>query len=149
MVSEHLQPQWDLMHLQNPTLAKQEVSGLHNYYHGNITHTHLLPILASCMQVNLWGLDAIKTKGESVAIALYLLGAEPVREGTGRIARFALKPLDSLQGRPRIGAPSMRFVHGGFTFLRTWGCSLRLSRNQTSDISRSVPSGHSNCLMSC
>ena len=57
------------------------------------------------MQVNLWGLDAIKTKGESVAIALYLLGAEPVSEGTGRIARFALKPLESLQGRPRIGMP--------------------------------------------
>ena len=38
-------------------------------------------------QVNLWGLDAIKTKGESVAVALYMVGARPVREGTGRIAR--------------------------------------------------------------
>jgi hypothetical protein len=37
--------------------------------------------------VNLWGLDAIKTKGESVAIALHLIGARPLREGTGRIAR--------------------------------------------------------------
>ena len=31
--------------------------------------------------VNLWGLDAIKTKGESVAIVLNLVGARPVREG--------------------------------------------------------------------
>lgn len=37
--------------------------------------------------VNLWGLDAIKTKGESVAMALHLVGARPVKEGTGRIAR--------------------------------------------------------------
>lgn len=41
------------------------------------------------LQVNLWGLDAIKTKGESVAVALYMVGARPVREGTGRIARYA------------------------------------------------------------
>jgi hypothetical protein len=52
-------------------------------------------------QVNLWGLDAIKTKGESVAIVLRLVGAAPVREGTGRIARFALRPLAEL-GRPRV-----------------------------------------------
>ena len=34
------------------------------------------------LQVNLWGLDAIKTKGESVAIVLHLLGARPLSEGT-------------------------------------------------------------------
>lgn len=51
--------------------------------------------------VNLWGLDAIKTKGESVAMALYFVGAKPVKEGTGRIARFELIPLSEL-GRPRI-----------------------------------------------
>ena len=39
------------------------------------------------LQVNLWGLDAIKTKGESVAIVLHLLGARPLAEGTGRVAR--------------------------------------------------------------
>merc|ERR1712238_500819 len=32
--------------------------------------------------VTLWGLDAIKTRGESVAIALALVGAKPVKEGT-------------------------------------------------------------------
>lgn len=51
--------------------------------------------------VNLWGLDAIKTKGESVAMVLHLVGARPVREGTGRIARFELIPLEEL-GRPRV-----------------------------------------------
>ena len=84
------------------------------------------------MQVNLWGLDAIKTKGESVAIVLHLLGARPLSEGasaamlcqacscfndarvkhhmrpagTGRIARFELVPLEELQppGRPRVDA---------------------------------------------
>ena len=53
-------------------------------------------------QVNLWGLDAIKTKGESVAVALHLVGARPVSEGTGRIARFELVPLADLGGRPRV-----------------------------------------------
>jgi magnesium chelatase subunit H len=51
--------------------------------------------------VNLWGLDAIKTKGECVAMALHFVGARPVKEGTGRIARFELIPLSEL-GRPRI-----------------------------------------------
>ncbi|KAK9800208.1 hypothetical protein WJX73_009512, partial [Symbiochloris irregularis] len=54
--------------------------------------------------VNLWGLDAIKTKGESVAIVLHMLGARPLAEGTGRVARFELIPLAELQpeGRPRV-----------------------------------------------
>lgn len=51
-------------------------------------------------------MDAIKTKGESVAIVLHLLGARPVTEGTGRVARFELIPLDELrpEGRPRVDA---------------------------------------------
>ena len=51
--------------------------------------------------VTLWGLDAIKTRGESVAILLSLVGAVPVKEGTGRIVRYDLIPLEKL-GRPRI-----------------------------------------------
>ena len=51
--------------------------------------------------VMLWGLDAIKTRGESLAILLELVGAEPVKEGTGRIVRYELKPLESLD-HPRI-----------------------------------------------
>jgi magnesium chelatase subunit H len=51
--------------------------------------------------VLLWGLDAIKTKGESLGILLELVGAEPVKEGTGRIVRYELKPLHEV-GHPRI-----------------------------------------------
>ena len=70
------------------------------------------------------GLDTIKTKGESVAMVLALVGAginkcsrsctingvlwsiyvssEPLKEATGRIVGFQLIPLSAL-GRPRIG----------------------------------------------
>lgn len=51
--------------------------------------------------VMLWGLDAIKTRGESLGILLELVGAEPVKEGTGRIVRYELKPLVEV-GHPRI-----------------------------------------------
>ncbi|WP_421654427.1 magnesium chelatase subunit H [Leptothermofonsia sp. ETS-13] len=51
--------------------------------------------------VMLWGLDAIKTKGESIGILLELVGAEPIKEGTGRIVRYELKPLADLD-HPRI-----------------------------------------------
>ncbi|MCL6750940.1 magnesium chelatase subunit H [Nostoc sp. CCCryo 231-06] len=51
--------------------------------------------------VMLWGLDAIKTKGESLGILLELVGAEPVKEGTGRVVRYELKPLAEV-GHPRI-----------------------------------------------
>lgn len=51
--------------------------------------------------VMLWGLDAIKTKGESLGILLELVGAEPVKEGTGRIVRYELRPLSEV-GHPRI-----------------------------------------------
>ena len=51
--------------------------------------------------VMLWGLDSIKTKGESLGILLELVGAEPVKEGTGRIVRYELKPIEEL-GHPRI-----------------------------------------------
>lgn len=51
--------------------------------------------------VMLWGLDAIKTRGESLGILLELVGAEPVKEGTGRIVRYNLKPLSEV-GHPRV-----------------------------------------------
>ncbi|MEB3282321.1 MAG: magnesium chelatase subunit H [Lyngbya sp.] len=51
--------------------------------------------------VMLWGLDAIKTRGESIGILLELVGAEPLKEGTGRIVRYELKPLTEV-GHPRI-----------------------------------------------
>ena len=42
-----------------------------------------------------------KPTGESIAIVLALVGAQPVKEGTGRVVRFDLIPLEEL-GRPRI-----------------------------------------------
>ncbi|MCT7994659.1 magnesium chelatase subunit H [Laspinema olomoucense] len=51
--------------------------------------------------VMLWGLDIIKTRGESLAILLELVGAKPLKEGTGRIVRYELQPLDQV-GHPRI-----------------------------------------------
>ncbi|MBE9042055.1 magnesium chelatase subunit H, partial [Oscillatoriales cyanobacterium LEGE 11467] len=51
--------------------------------------------------VMLWGLDAIKTKGESIGILLELVGAKPIKEGTGRIVRYELKSLEEV-GHPRI-----------------------------------------------
>ncbi len=38
----------------------------------------------------------------AVAIVLHMVGARPVKEGTGRIARFELVPLEELGGRPRV-----------------------------------------------
>ncbi|MDJ1182070.1 magnesium chelatase subunit H [Roseofilum casamattae] len=51
--------------------------------------------------VMLWGLDTIKTKGESIGILLELVGAVPVKEGTGRIVRYELISLAELK-HPRI-----------------------------------------------
>ena len=51
--------------------------------------------------VTLWGLDTIKTRGESIAIVLALVGAKPMKEGTGRTVNFELIPLEEL-GRPRV-----------------------------------------------
>lgn len=57
--------------------------------------------LPETVAVNLWGLDSIKSRGDNVGLVLWLVGAQPVRESTGRIARFELVPLEEL-GRPRI-----------------------------------------------
>jgi magnesium chelatase subunit H len=49
----------------------------------------------------LWGLDNIKTQGEGVAQALWLLGVRPVRDALGRVTEVEPIPLEKL-GRPRI-----------------------------------------------
>ncbi|NJL11047.1 MAG: protoporphyrin IX magnesium chelatase, partial [Calothrix sp. SM1_7_51] len=64
----------------------------------SLTESNAYPETVAVM---LWGLDAIKTKGESLGILLELVGAEPVKEGTGRIVRYELKPLSEV-GHPRI-----------------------------------------------
>ncbi|HXD32480.1 MAG TPA: cobaltochelatase subunit CobN [Pyrinomonadaceae bacterium] len=53
------------------------------------------------MALVLWGLDNIKTQGEGVAQALWLLGVRPVRDGLNRVTQVAPIPLEELK-RPRI-----------------------------------------------
>jgi magnesium chelatase subunit H len=49
----------------------------------------------------LWGLDNIKTQGEGVAQALWLLGVRPVRDALNRVTEIEVIPLEELK-RPRI-----------------------------------------------
>jgi magnesium chelatase subunit H len=53
------------------------------------------------MALVLWGLDNIKTQGEGVAQALWLLGVRPVRDALNRTTNVEAISLDEL-GRPRI-----------------------------------------------
>ncbi len=53
------------------------------------------------MALVLWGLDNIKTQGEGVAQALWLLGVRPIRDGLNRVTQVAAIPLAELK-RPRI-----------------------------------------------
>jgi magnesium chelatase subunit H len=49
----------------------------------------------------LWAMDTIKSEGEGLGVVLALVGAEPERDGQGKIFRYGLLPLEQL-GRPRI-----------------------------------------------
>src|SRR5258706_11880345 len=49
----------------------------------------------------LWGLDNIKTQGEGVAQALWLLGVRPVRDALNRVTEIEVISLEELK-RPRI-----------------------------------------------
>jgi magnesium chelatase subunit H len=49
----------------------------------------------------LWGIDNIKTEGEAVAQALWLLGVTPFRDSLNRATDVEIIPLERL-GRPRI-----------------------------------------------
>jgi magnesium chelatase subunit H len=53
------------------------------------------------MALVLWGLDNIKTQGEGVAQALWLLGVRPLRDGMNRVTGVEALPLERL-GRPRV-----------------------------------------------
>jgi magnesium chelatase subunit H len=55
----------------------------------------------AAMALVLWGLDNIKTHGEGVAQALWLLGVRPVRDSLNRATGVEAIPLAEL-GRPRI-----------------------------------------------
>jgi magnesium chelatase subunit H len=64
----------------------------HRSEHGRIPRT---------MALVLWGLDNIKTQGEGVAQALWLLGVRPLRDGMNRVTDVEPIPLERL-GRPRV-----------------------------------------------
>ncbi|MGB9182237.1 MAG: cobaltochelatase subunit CobN, partial [Pyrinomonadaceae bacterium] len=53
------------------------------------------------MALVLWGLDNIKTQGEGVAQALWLLGVRPRRDALNRATELEVIPLEELK-RPRI-----------------------------------------------
>jgi magnesium chelatase subunit H len=67
---------------------------LERYHKENDRYPHAMGLV-------LWGLDNIKTQGEGVAQALWLLGVRPVRDGLNRTTDVAAIPLEQL-GRPRI-----------------------------------------------
>ncbi|HEX8502757.1 MAG TPA: cobaltochelatase subunit CobN [Pyrinomonadaceae bacterium] len=64
----------------------------HRAEHGRVPRT---------MALVLWGLDNIKTQGEGVAQALWLLGVRPVRDSLNRATEVEPVPLERL-GRPRV-----------------------------------------------
>ncbi|HEX8175338.1 MAG TPA: cobaltochelatase subunit CobN [Pyrinomonadaceae bacterium] len=53
------------------------------------------------MALVLWGLDNIKTEGEGVAQALWLLGVRPLRDSLNRATEIEVVPIEKLK-RPRI-----------------------------------------------
>ena len=53
------------------------------------------------MALVLWGLDNIKTQGEGVAQAFWLLGVRPIRDALNRVTEVEAIPLEELR-RPRI-----------------------------------------------
>ena len=55
----------------------------------------------NAMALVLWGLDNIKTQGEGVAQALWLLGVRPSRDAMNRATNIEVIPLERLR-RPRI-----------------------------------------------
>jgi magnesium chelatase subunit H len=55
------------------------------FYVSIVVQPPMVPIPKATVVMTLCGLDAIKARGESVVIVLALVGAEPVKEGTGRV----------------------------------------------------------------
>ena len=94
------------------------------------------------MALVLWGLDNIKTQGEGVAQALWLLGVRPVRDSLNRVADVEPLPLERL-GRPRIDVVMtvsgiFRDLFGPTMFLldRAVRCVARLDEPEESNYVR-------------
>lgn len=91
-------------HAINPYIVPSEIA----YMRGELVVSNLLERHLSehgryprAMALVLWGLDNIKTQGEGVAQALWLLGVRPLRDTMNRATRIEVIPLETL-GRPRI-----------------------------------------------
>ncbi len=91
-------------HAINPYIVPSEIA----YMRGELVVNNLLERHLSehgqyprAMALVLWGLDNIKTQGEGVAQALWLLGVRPLRDAMNRATRIEVIPLETL-GRPRI-----------------------------------------------
>ncbi len=91
-------------HAVNPYAVPSAVA----FAHGEAVATSLLQRYhdengryPQAMALVLWGLDNIKTQGEGVAQALWLLGVCPVRDSLNRATGVEAIPLERL-GRPRI-----------------------------------------------
>ncbi|MEP6920028.1 MAG: cobaltochelatase subunit CobN [bacterium] len=67
---------------------------LHRYFSENGRYPRAMALV-------LWGLDNIKTQGEGVAQALWLLGVRPRRDSLNRATEIEVIPLEVLK-RPRI-----------------------------------------------
>lgn len=65
------------------------------------THVQAHGTPPQTVALTLWALDTIKSEGESIGVLLGLIGAEPARDGQGKIYRYDLIPLNKL-GRPRV-----------------------------------------------
>ena len=79
------------------------------------------------VQVNLWGLDAIKTKGESVGIVLHLLGARPLSEGAHMYTKSKCKHFGSHAEAPSTCAEDLPtlWCHDCEQMAYAWPCEGR------------------------
>jgi magnesium chelatase subunit H len=91
-------------HAINPYVVPSEIAYIraervvNNLLERHVAEHHSYP---RAMALVLWGLDNIKTQGEGVAQALWLLGVRPLRDAMNRATRIEVIPLETL-GRPRI-----------------------------------------------
>jgi magnesium chelatase subunit H len=91
-------------HAVNPYLVPSEIAYaraegvVHSLLERHVSEQGRYP---RAMALVLWGLDNIKTQGEGVAQALWLLGVRPVRDAMNRASLIEIIPLEKL-GRPRI-----------------------------------------------
>ena len=97
----------DPYRMPSPAAYERGRAIAHNILTQSLEETGHYPETVAVM---LWGLDAIKTKGESLGILLELVGAAPVKEGTGRVVRYDLIPLTELT-HPRIDVLGQSIGH--------------------------------------